>query len=426
MILERCAAVRISIISPSTGNTMSGLIEMRDTNEYVNNKAERLTHECTRSSSSTFTRRKSIGVPCMALAIAAVSCGTSSAHAQSSVTLYGLIDVAVYHQTGVAGGSETMMSEGALQGSRFGLKGAEELGGGWKAIFTLENGFAVYNGKLGQQGQLFGRQAFVGLSYKGSATTQSLTFGRQYTAPFLISSLFDALQWANPLSLSWPSLLMGCRFDNTIQYSFSGYGINTMLQYSVGGTPGSVTVGSTLAGSAMYSTGPFTLGGTFEKSRDANDKTMNYAGIHAGLSLGNAKLYAQYLLSLRDPDFTPGASGTTTPLANASLLSNAGNPNTRRDGVIVLGASYLFVPALQGSVGFFRDHVSGAIDGGRGDVTTVYSVLDYLLSKRTDVYVEAAFTRLSGAEINDKFVPSGTFNGGRSSTQVALGLRTRF
>lgn len=66
--------------------------------------------------------------------------GITSAHAQSSVTLYGLIDVELLHRTGVSGGSQTLMTEGLLQGSRWGLKGTEDLGGGWKALSSWRMG----------------------------------------------------------------------------------------------------------------------------------------------------------------------------------------------------------------------------------------------------------------------------------------------
>ncbi|RBJ77057.1 porin, partial [Pseudomonas sp. MWU12-2534b] len=102
-----------------------------------------------------------------------------AAQAQSSVTLYGVIDTSiawVHGNDGQANNSWQMLS-GNLQGSRFGLKGAEDLGGGLKAIFQLENGFDPGTGKLNQGGRMFGRQAFVGLE---SSQYGTLTLGRQY------------------------------------------------------------------------------------------------------------------------------------------------------------------------------------------------------------------------------------------------------
>ena len=93
----------------------------------------------------------------------------SAAQAQSSVTLYGLIDAGITYTNNQQGHSNWQMTSGQVNGSRFGLRGSEDLGGGLKAIFTLENGFSIANGTLGQNGRLFGRQAFVGLSSSDSA-----------------------------------------------------------------------------------------------------------------------------------------------------------------------------------------------------------------------------------------------------------------
>ncbi|MGA7815976.1 porin, partial [Caballeronia sp.] len=105
----------------------------------------------------------------------------SAAHAQSSVTLYGLLDVGVTYtnsQVTVNGGhSNVQLVSGPVDGSRWGLRGAEDLGGGLKAIFTLESGFNLNDGTLAYNGREFGRQAFVGLS---SVDYGALTLGRQY------------------------------------------------------------------------------------------------------------------------------------------------------------------------------------------------------------------------------------------------------
>ncbi|MEK6290879.1 MAG: porin, partial [Paraburkholderia tropica] len=111
-----------------------------------------------------------------ALAVAAAGFA-SVAHAQSTVTLYGLIDAGIAYSSNSGGAHEFAATSGALNGSRFGLKGQEDLGGGLKAIFVLENGFSVMSGALKQNSRMFGRQAFVGLS---SNQYGSLTLGRQY------------------------------------------------------------------------------------------------------------------------------------------------------------------------------------------------------------------------------------------------------
>src|ERR1044072_1523990 len=109
---------------------------------------------------------KRLALSTLSLALLSV---TGVAHAQSSVTLYGLIDESIQyaHNTVDASGknsNQVGLVGGNLQGNRFGLKGTEDLGGGLKAIFQLENGFDINSGRLGQGGKMFGRQAYVGLT----------------------------------------------------------------------------------------------------------------------------------------------------------------------------------------------------------------------------------------------------------------------
>src|SRR5579863_82028 len=106
------------------------------------------------------------------LILAAVSATfASAAHAQSSVTLYGVVDAGfTYVQNEVSPSNSPKhaasfgVTSGNASGSRWGMRGREDLGGGYAAIFTLENGFNVANGTTGQGNRSFGRQAFVGVS----------------------------------------------------------------------------------------------------------------------------------------------------------------------------------------------------------------------------------------------------------------------
>jgi predicted porin len=99
------------------------------------------------------------------LAAAAV-CSTigGAAHAQSSVTLYGIIDEGINYNSNMKGGRSYALQSGVMQGSRWGLRGAEDLGGGLRATFVLENGFDLNSDKASQGGLLFGRQAYVGFA----------------------------------------------------------------------------------------------------------------------------------------------------------------------------------------------------------------------------------------------------------------------
>src|SRR6201991_4500888 len=98
-------------------------------------------------------------------------------HAQSSITLYGIIDATLSYTTNQGGPHNIQLLDGGPSLSRWGLRGTEDLGGGLKAIFTLENGFNPAHGTLSQNNRLFGRQAFVGLS---SDQYGSIKLGRMY------------------------------------------------------------------------------------------------------------------------------------------------------------------------------------------------------------------------------------------------------
>lgn len=114
-----------------------------------------------------------------ALALAGLG-SAAIALAQNAPTVYGVIDSGVQRTDPKAGrvseaAAITGINGGIRGGSRFGLRGTEALGGGWQAIYTIENGFASDTGMAMQGGRLFGRQAYVGL---GSAEVGTLVAGR--------------------------------------------------------------------------------------------------------------------------------------------------------------------------------------------------------------------------------------------------------
>jgi predicted porin len=144
----------------------------------------------------------------------------------SSVTLYGIFDTGVEHLTNVnaAGDSLTRMPNltGSLP-SRVGLRGSEDLGGGLRAEFTLENGFNPDDGNLGQGGRLFGRQAWVGVG----GAWGGLSMGRVYTMLFWANLGADILG-PNLYGLgSLDNYIPNSRSDNSIAYrgTFSGFSI---------------------------------------------------------------------------------------------------------------------------------------------------------------------------------------------------------
>ena len=112
------------------------------------------------------------------LIAAAISVGYAmSAHAQSSVTLYGVIDAGLVYTNNQGGHSAWQETSAATENTVFGLKGSEDLGGGLQAVFKLENGFNLNNGTQFNSGDAFGEQAYVGLQ---SSQFGTVLIGRQF------------------------------------------------------------------------------------------------------------------------------------------------------------------------------------------------------------------------------------------------------
>ena len=164
------------------------------------------------------------------MGLLAACCG---AYAQSAVTMYGVIDNAVEHITNVgpARGSLTQMP--GLTGSvpsRLGFRGSEDLGGGLRAVFTLEQGFSPDSGVLNQGGRVFGRQSFVGLS----GPWGSVTLGRQYTMLFWSLIETDLMGPAIYGAGSLDSYIPNARADNAIAYRGTFNGFTLGATYSLG------------------------------------------------------------------------------------------------------------------------------------------------------------------------------------------------
>ncbi len=197
-----------------------------------------------------------------AAVLAMLSALPVAAQAQSSVTLYGRVVAGV---TMVNNAGRGHVWEGDTCGppgcNEWGLKGREDLGGGTAAIFTLENGFNIQNGRLGQGGVMFGRQAFVGLTNQQWGT---LTLGRQYDPPSETVGYFPS---SNNFATGYGShfgdldnLNQSIRINNSVKYvSPTWSGLRVSGLYSLGGVPGSMSTNQVRSLAAMYTRGPFAI-----------------------------------------------------------------------------------------------------------------------------------------------------------------------
>ncbi|MFM0512873.1 porin [Paraburkholderia sp. RL17-373-BIF-A] len=231
-----------------------------------------------------------------ATVVAATAFGAAApAFAQSSVTLYGIVDDSIVYQSSqtslgsTSGGrSNIKTASGIWAGSRFGLKGGEDLGSGTKAIFQLESGFNVNNGAQQYANAMFGRQAWVGLT---NQTFGTFTLGRQYTSYYTLMSPYSPTNWLTGYFGAHPGDLDALdtiyRANNSIVYTSPQlYGVTVSGSYSLAGVPDSVYRGSTWSAAIQYQQGP--IGGTVAFMRINNstvgggvygaDSTMNTAG----------------------------------------------------------------------------------------------------------------------------------------------------
>jgi predicted porin len=364
------------------------------------------------------------------IAIAVFGAFSSAAMAQSSVTVYGEIDTAVRYTTDAnsAGDHQLKLGNGAFSNSRLGFKGSEDLGGGSAAVFDLEAGFNVNTGQSANQGQLFGNQAWVGLK---NSTLGELDAGRQYGLAYQTLGSYSPLgrgvatEQGNVPELAWETALYGVRFDNSLEYSNNIGPFKAQAQYSVGGVTGATSVGATDAFALTYAQGPLSASGVYQQSKDANSNALKVLGLGGSYAVGPATLFLSYFDAKRDPGFAVSTDLSGGPLANTSLLANTNTSLQRKDNVWTTGVGFQATPAWNFTVGYMHDAITNVSDSGNnGDVSTVYAVADYSLSKRTDVYFEVDNSRLSGGELASADLLS--IPGGSVRTGLATGLRLRF
>ena len=455
------------------------------------------------------------------LAVAALTAFAGAAQAQSSVTIYGLIDVGVMGQTntgnlnqgtfilpsalsgsGASGGSYVRpgtafggMGGGESQ-SRLGFKGSEDLGGGTKAIFLLETGFnpmtgtvadtgmnatskstAGISGDTSLQGQLFGRGAYAGLSNDKYGT---LTFGRQQNLMLDNIGGYDPVnaQLFSPLAYSGSygggGLTENSRVNQAIKYVWKSNGFNANLLYAPGGVAGSSTAGTTTGAQAGWENAKFGIQAIASHTTDSMNlfsvdnggsycntsggtcvATPNTLTTGAAIPTGVANMFmnttayqittkwqAMDKLSLKagyeriilgtPSNFQQVENTSSTPGGYSIGTNYASQVNLFRN-VVWAGGNYDFTPAVKGSLGYYYVGTpaygngtgasatagtgvngtcgnagyytngtgsAGTLGAGgcTGNVQYFSGLVDYNLSKRTNLYAAYNYTVLNGGQ----------------------------
>ncbi len=249
----------------------------------------------------------------IALAVLAAS---GAAMAQSSVTIYGVADIAYVKDKG----ANAALVNGGVSGSRLGFKGTEDLGGGLKANFLLEEGIDLTSGAAAG----FNRQAYLGLS----GGFGEVKFGNVYTAyddisgatnPVFDSKLSPTRVWASADYVSNPG-------SNIYYASPSFGGVSGAVSYSLDGTKNAVT-----SVHVKYEGGPIYVG--FGYQDDTEVATAKFTRLNGSYDFGSFKLLAGYGQTNETvlADSTDLSIGADVPLASNIVLS-AGYASSKADG----------------------------------------------------------------------------------------------
>ncbi|MDY0270981.1 MAG: porin [Advenella sp.] len=399
------------------------------------------------------------------LASALVAGFSGSAYANGSVTLYGLVDGGIaYQKNKVTQGDNRIESRdfgmakfnGVRNGNRWGVRGSEDLGNGTKAVFQLESGFDLMNGKQLQGGRLFGRQAYFGLS---NERWGSLTLGRQH------SIAVDTVGTKGPFNVGYQQAghLFGAfgasvfaRMDNAIKYwtpNLSGFkfglgyaGNNTKTETEWNGTETNTKGASNwITAGGSYNNGPLAIGVSYDRFRtDVQTATDQHKGtVHMWNLFGTydfeiVKLdlgYGQVRGAIGNKD------GAAAKMEASSIgLNNLFTPFTqgmRADGLLYsqtkgyrqqawsvalstpVGEAGKAMFSYQGSATKNRDE---GFNGVKGSLSIFSLGYEHSLSKRTLIYAVASVATGS-LKFDDRAVnPKAKLK----TSLVGVGLQHRF
>ncbi|HEX7908107.1 MAG TPA: porin [Paraburkholderia sp.] len=371
-----------------------------------------------------------------------------AAHAQSSVTLYGIVDAGLTYVSNEVGQDSTVtpggrvtggkavfgMTSGNVQASRWGLRGAEDLGGGLKAVFNLESGFNIANGNQTVSNKLFNRQAYVGLSNEYG----TVTLGRQYDsvvdylAPLTATGSWGGTYFAHPGDNDNANASISV--NNSVKFrsaNYSGFSLSGMYGFS---NQAGFANNRAYSVGAGYQIGGFTLGAAYLQFQGMN--TNQSAGAIDGGTLAASPfsgiqnqrtwgLGGNYAFG----PFVVGAVFTQSrfqdKLADISFRYNNYEVNAHYNltPALALGAAYTYSQSLRATPGT-TDSNTGAAHWNQFGLQADYSV-----SKRTDLYAEAvAQVGPNNSRGTNIIQINGTSAPSTATNQVVLttGIRHRF
>jgi len=325
--------------------------------------------------------------------------------------------------------------------SRLGFKGTEDLGGGTKAIFLLEQGFnpmtgnsansglagsatrsgGTYGNSFGDtalQGQLFNRGAYAGLSNDKYGT---LTAGRQQNLMLDNIPGYDPVnaQMFSPLAYSGSYGGAGTtdesRINQAFKYVYKNSGFNANLLYAPGGVSASSGTGASQGIQAGYETAKWGVQAIYSRTSDATALTASIVPNTVDVKLENVaatQITGKYEIT-DNLGFKIGYErmGVSTPSNfqnysgmgslpsgyNVGVLSAYTGANTNSN-VWWAGFNYSFTPAIKGSIGYYGKSqlANGNVASGTQSIES--AMVEYYMSKRTNLYVAVSNANYGGAQ----------------------------
>ena len=347
--------------------------------------------------------------------LAALGLLASGAYAQSSVTVYGIVDTGVEYVNNANANKDGVvrLSSGAMNTSRIGFRGTEDLGGGLKAVFQLENGFKTDTGEFDSAGLLFGRQANVGLE----GSFGRIVAGRSYSTTYDFILPFDPMGYSGQYSWVTSAGATGGRKDgmltnlpNMLKYTGKFGSFKLGATYGFGEVAGSTGDTAKYALGAGYENGPFRVAATFDRvngtaavAGGAYDKATS---IHLA---GDYQISSALDLNLGYRNY------------KKTLASNAAD---LRSDFFGGGASYKVTPVVTLIGAVYYQNIKNVASGKDAD-PIMYSVRGkYALSKRTDLYLSAAYAKAKNQQLVG--VSRDDVAYGTSQTGVIGGIQHRF
>jgi predicted porin len=350
------------------------------------------------------------------------------AHAQSSVTLYGVVDESVRYLTHVnkEGDSSIGLGNGGITESRWGLKGAEDLGGGWSTFFKLESRFFINSGQSDSASSFF-NDANIGVR---SDSYGELITGRQYT--LMIEGITVGgygSNWWLPYDFSFqPEVTMsgGIWTSNQVQYRKQYDGFSFAAGYAFGGNAGS-SYGSQIGAAATYGPagGPFSAGAAYQESKDSVNGAAAKDWTFGGSYTWNlTRFSAGYIVNQNDAGFSNFANGpVSAPALNALKYTDFA-----RRRMFMGGITQQISNVWHFAANIWRTLQNGKTKAQDGAAWQYQLVADYNLSARTDIYVEGDYAIYRGDLIGAQLQGINNVGMGQKGTQIGLmvGLQHKF